>query len=143
MRGDSKCGVAPFFIMIYGTGSRNGSATCRAASSRPRPDRSRTPTRRPRCLRNINRSHPHQETHEVAPNDDIYNLIEEMLTCVPSLVPQAYPHIGPPHRRDEIPSHIWLRRFGRHAHIAATRTDGLAARREDAVIQRYGYAMET
>ena len=50
-------------------------------------------------------------------------------------MPQGYPHIGPPHRRDEIPSHIWLRQLDRHVHIAATRTDGLAAMRKDAAIR--------
>lgn len=135
MRGDSKCGVAPFFIMIYGTGSCNVSTICRTTCIRHRPDGSRNP---PRRLRSVNRSHPHQETHEVASKSSIYNLIEEMQACVPSLVPQAYPHIGPPHRRDEIPSRIWLRWLGRLAHIAATRDDGPQGDKA----RRYGYAMK-
>ena len=58
--------------MIYGTGSRNRSETYRTACIRHRPDGSRNPPRRPRRLRSVNRSHPHQETHEVAPNGGIY-----------------------------------------------------------------------
>lgn len=138
MRGDSKCGVAPFFIMIYGAGSRNGSTICRTTCIRHSPDGSRNPPRRPRRLRSVNRSHPHQETHEVASKSSIYNLIEEMQACVPSLVPQAYPHIGPSHRWDEIPSCIWLRQLGRHVHIAATRDDGPQGDKA----RRYGYAMK-